>query len=141
MRSPLGARSMTGMGHEERFPPPRLSAGYGFRKETIAGTRRNGRDAPIRVIRLSCSERVKPDPDRSFIPRENLVSRNALATAVAPLYPDDPRIFADAAGTDRAAFRRISQINRTALPAILPVWRSTGLAVRISKHVARSPSH
>ena len=41
---------MTGMGHEERFPPPRLSAGYGFRKETIAGTRRNGRDAPIRVI-------------------------------------------------------------------------------------------
>ena len=66
MRSPLGARSMTGMGHEERFPPPRLSAGYGFRKETIAGTRRNGRDAPIRVIRLSCSERVKPDPNRFF---------------------------------------------------------------------------
>jgi hypothetical protein len=28
-------------GIEERFPPSRLS-----RKETIAGTRRNGRDAP-----------------------------------------------------------------------------------------------
>jgi hypothetical protein len=27
------------MGHEERFPPTRLSAGYGFRKETIAGVR------------------------------------------------------------------------------------------------------
>ena len=35
------------MGHEERFPPLRLSAGYGFRKETIAGMRCNGRDAPI----------------------------------------------------------------------------------------------
>jgi hypothetical protein len=34
------------MGHEERFPPTRLSAGCGFRKETIAGMRRNGRDAP-----------------------------------------------------------------------------------------------
>jgi hypothetical protein len=33
------------LGHEERFPPTRLSAGYGFRKETIAGMRRNGRDA------------------------------------------------------------------------------------------------
>jgi hypothetical protein len=33
-------------GHEERFPPTRLSVGCGFRKETIAGMRRNGRDAP-----------------------------------------------------------------------------------------------
>jgi hypothetical protein len=33
-------------GHEERFPPTRLSAGCGFRKETIVGMRRNGRDAP-----------------------------------------------------------------------------------------------
>jgi hypothetical protein len=33
-------------GHEERFPPTRLSAGCGFIKETIAGMRRNGRDAP-----------------------------------------------------------------------------------------------
>jgi hypothetical protein len=35
------------MGHEERFPPARLSAGCGFRKETIAGMRRDGRDAPF----------------------------------------------------------------------------------------------
>src|SRR6516164_9147684 len=34
-------------GHEERFPPTKLSAGCGFRKETIAGICRNGRDAPI----------------------------------------------------------------------------------------------
>jgi len=33
-------------GREERFPPTGLSAGYGLRKETIAGMRRNGRDAP-----------------------------------------------------------------------------------------------
>jgi hypothetical protein len=38
-------------GHEERFPPTRLSAGCGFRKETIAGMRRNGRDAPEAVVR------------------------------------------------------------------------------------------
>jgi hypothetical protein len=38
------------MGHEERFPPTRLSAGCGFRKETIAGMRRNGRDAPKAAI-------------------------------------------------------------------------------------------
>jgi hypothetical protein len=37
---------VTALEHEERFPPTRLSAGCGFRKETIAGMRRNGRDAP-----------------------------------------------------------------------------------------------
>jgi hypothetical protein len=37
-------------GHEYAFPPPRLSAGYRFRKETIAGVRHNGRDAPKAVI-------------------------------------------------------------------------------------------
>jgi transposase len=42
-----GLHTMTEKGHEERFPPRRLSAGCGFRKETIAGMRRNGRDAPI----------------------------------------------------------------------------------------------
>jgi hypothetical protein len=35
------------MGREERFPTPRLSAGCGFRKETIAGMRRNGRGAAV----------------------------------------------------------------------------------------------
>jgi hypothetical protein len=41
---------MAAMEHEERFPPTRLSAGCGFRKETIAAIRRNGRDAPIPVV-------------------------------------------------------------------------------------------
>jgi hypothetical protein len=38
---------MTGKGHQERFPPPNLRGRYGFREGTFAGTRANGRDAPI----------------------------------------------------------------------------------------------
>jgi len=49
------------LGHEERFPPPRLNAGCGFRKETIAEIRRNGRDAPIVVLAES-----KPAPQLAF---------------------------------------------------------------------------
>jgi len=36
----LGTTANVANGHEKRFPPPSLSAGYGFRKETIAGMRR-----------------------------------------------------------------------------------------------------
>jgi hypothetical protein len=46
------------LGHEERFPPPRLIASYGFRKETIAGMRRNGRDAPTPDLRALALDRV-----------------------------------------------------------------------------------
>ena len=42
------------MGHEERFPPRRLSAGYRFRKETIAEVRHNARDAPFGDIPIEC---------------------------------------------------------------------------------------
>ena len=45
-------RAESVMVHEERFPPPRLSAGCAFRKETIAGMRRDGRDAPQAVVPL-----------------------------------------------------------------------------------------
>jgi hypothetical protein len=38
------------VGHEERFLPSRLSAGFLLRKETIAGRRRNGREALSTVI-------------------------------------------------------------------------------------------
>ena len=38
---------MSASGHEERFPPTTLGAGCGFREETLAGTRRNGRDSPL----------------------------------------------------------------------------------------------
>ena len=44
--------------HEEWFPPTRLSAGCGFRKETIAGLRRNGRDAPKPDLCAAAGERA-----------------------------------------------------------------------------------
>jgi hypothetical protein len=48
---------MTAVGQEERFPPTTLSAGYGFRKETIAGVRRNGRDTPFADLPTLTPER------------------------------------------------------------------------------------
>jgi hypothetical protein len=42
---------MTVMGHKDRSGPLTLSAGCGFRKKTIAGMRRKGRDAPVPVVR------------------------------------------------------------------------------------------
>ena len=37
---------MAAPGHQAQFPPPKLSAGYRSVK-TFAGTRGNGRDAPL----------------------------------------------------------------------------------------------
>jgi hypothetical protein len=37
---------MTASGHEDQFLPPKLSARCVIRKQTIAATRGNGRDAP-----------------------------------------------------------------------------------------------
>ena len=42
---------MAGMGHEDPFAPPQLSASYEFRKETIAGMGGKEEDAPEAVIR------------------------------------------------------------------------------------------
>ena len=42
---------MTHLGHEELFPQTRMSGRCGFRKETIAGVSRNGRDAPKAAVR------------------------------------------------------------------------------------------
>jgi hypothetical protein len=46
LQPPAELLIMTASGHQERLSPPKLNAGCGFRKETIAGMRRNGRDAP-----------------------------------------------------------------------------------------------
>jgi hypothetical protein len=40
-----------GMGHDDAFPRPRLSARCRFSEGTLAGTRGNGRDAPIPAVR------------------------------------------------------------------------------------------
>jgi len=55
-RSPWLLRT-AGVGHEERFPPTRLNAGYVLRKETIAGVRLDGRDAPIPNLPPLAAER------------------------------------------------------------------------------------
>jgi hypothetical protein len=54
MRRILLLRWMTASGHEERFLPPRKSAGCGFGKETFAGSRCNGEDAPREAIGPRC---------------------------------------------------------------------------------------
>jgi hypothetical protein len=59
--------AMAGVGHEERFPPTRLSAGCEFRKETIAGMRRNGRDAPKADLCAIPTKLSAPDSFRTSI--------------------------------------------------------------------------
>jgi hypothetical protein len=46
-------RARSGKGHEDAFPPPRLSGRCRFSQGTFAGTRRNGEDAPIPDARRS----------------------------------------------------------------------------------------
>jgi hypothetical protein len=55
------------MGHEERFPPTRLSVGCGFSKEAITGTRRNGRDAPIPDLPALDPQGGVSDPEWALI--------------------------------------------------------------------------
>jgi len=50
------------MGHEERFPPSRLSGRYRFNQRTFAGKRGNGREAPLAVIRRRCAHRPNRQP-------------------------------------------------------------------------------
>ena len=52
------------LGHEDAFLRPRLNARYRFSKGTLAGTRGNGRDAPladIDVTTISRPRATKPD--------------------------------------------------------------------------------
>jgi hypothetical protein len=53
-----------GCGDEDQFLPPRLSAGFGFRKETMAETRCGGRDAPYSGRNVFDRE---PPPARSAV--------------------------------------------------------------------------
>ena len=66
---PGGDRPMAGIrnpAHEERFPQTRMSAGCGFRKETIVGMRRNGRDAPIPAVRAAAIKPLESAPSPNF---------------------------------------------------------------------------
>ena len=61
--------SRSGSGHEERFPPPRLSGRYRFSQATFAGAHGNGRDAPIPVIREAAIEPPGPKKRRAPKPK------------------------------------------------------------------------
>jgi hypothetical protein len=63
-------------GHEGRFAPPSLSAGYEFRKETIAGTHGNERDEPIPAVRRTAIE-----------PRDSTLSR-PIRCCSCPVFGD-----------------------------------------------------
>ena len=55
---------MAGKGHQDAFVRPRLNARYRFSKRTLAGTRGNGRGAPIPAIRGIEIERQGSTQDR-----------------------------------------------------------------------------
>jgi hypothetical protein len=57
---PGSVRAMAGLGHQERFSPPKLNAGCGLTKETFAGLSHNEEDAfqrPMSVGRKGRSYR------------------------------------------------------------------------------------
>jgi hypothetical protein len=57
---------MAAQGHQGRFALASLSAGYEFRKETIAGTHGNERDAPIPAVRKERHRAAGFDPEQPF---------------------------------------------------------------------------
>jgi hypothetical protein len=58
---------MTEEGHEDQFPPRRLSACCGFGQETFAGGAGNGQDAPISAVRRGIIELPSSTPKVPFI--------------------------------------------------------------------------
>ena len=62
------APPMTAWGHEERFPPSRLSARCRFSQRIFAGTRGNGREAPSPAIRRRQALGGTPTSKRSESP-------------------------------------------------------------------------
>ena len=50
---------MVGVGHQDAFLRPRLSARYRFHQGILAGTRGNGRDAPRAVIGVAPCEQAR----------------------------------------------------------------------------------
>ena len=50
------------MGHEERFPPSRLSGRCRFSQGTFARTRGNGRDAPIADLKPAITKSFRFGP-------------------------------------------------------------------------------
>ena len=79
---------MTATGHQDAFPPPRLSVGCRFSQATFAGTRGNGRDAPIPAVRGPVIEPKSP-ATRSFADAALIVlnENNMAARAIHGMIP------------------------------------------------------
>jgi hypothetical protein len=58
---------MAPSGHEDQFPPPRLSGRCGFGEGTFAGTRGNGKDAPRADVRRAFPKRPPATLWRPFV--------------------------------------------------------------------------
>ena len=67
------------MGHEERFPSPRVSAGYGFRKETIAGMLFDGDGN-----RMTPTHAVKNDTRYRYYVSRPLITNLSPVGAISP---------------------------------------------------------
>jgi hypothetical protein len=57
-------------GHEDAFPPTKLSNRSRLGKPTFAGTRGNEQDAPIPAARLTTIDREQVDPKLPFAARD-----------------------------------------------------------------------
>jgi hypothetical protein len=79
---------MTGSGHEDAFPPPRLSVRCRFSQGTFAGTRRNGRDAP--TLDVPPFDARIGFPDRHALPR---ITPMNVPTVSCTALPPEPGSF------------------------------------------------
>jgi hypothetical protein len=79
------------MGQEGRFPPPRLTARCRISQETFAGTRANGRDAPIPDLPTLTREREgstrRGSSRQSFAPRMLLSGVAAIPRKIVRYAP------------------------------------------------------
>jgi len=79
----ISSLAMTDVGHEDPFPPHRLNARCPLSKETFAGTRGNGRDAPISAIRQLTPQDRRGSTRKPPFPH----ARPAIDTVSSMLHP------------------------------------------------------
>jgi|SRR5271165_4893043 len=96
---------MAEKGHEERFPLTRLSAGRGFKKETIAGRHRNGRDAPFPALRRALAQGVKSTLESHSCPKPSVVAPARERTFVPDFGTCQSPAYANASSSAFASLR------------------------------------
>jgi hypothetical protein len=125
-RSAASGPSLTSWGTLRSFRLCRLNARGVIRKETLAGTYGNGRDAPIPVVRMAAGERVKSIQSRPSI--------FAVGAAFHVPMPSFGVVAAEIAFLCKASIR---------LPGYIfvrtdPAWRRHGLRVGVAPALAAS---